>query len=199
MGFTVGITGNIGSGKSTVCKIFESLGIPVFYADDFAKSKLNDTEVQHKILVKFGSSILNKKNKIDKKALAAIVFTDEQKLGELNSIIHPEVYQGFIHWKNNQRNAPYVIMEAAILFESGFNEYVDFSVNIHAEKQTRMERIIKRDKTDEESILNRIDKQFSDSEKIKRADHTIQNSGKELLIPQILELDKKFRTIKTGS
>ncbi len=191
----IGLTGNIGSGKSIICMVFESLGIPVFYADIEAKKILHNKKLTNIITEVLGKEILNTEGEIDNKKLASTVFGNKQKLGLLNDLIHPEVYQAFTKWLDHQNNSKYAIIEAAILFESGFDKYVDLSINVYAEKSIRIKRISKRDKIKETEILKRMNNQLSDEEKIKLADFTIYNDGK-LVIPQILDLHKKISSMK---
>ena len=188
MTLVVGLTGNIGSGKSTISKIFTTLKIPVFYADEEAKKVLFSNENKDKLINAFGDKITNKHKNIDKQKLASIVFTSETLLKKLNDIIHPEVYKRFLSWAENHKTAQYLIMEAAILFESGFDKYVDISINVHADKDIRLNRVIKRDNTDEKLVLARMNNQLSDKRKSELADYTIDNNGVKLLIPQLLEI-----------
>ncbi|MBC34564.1 MAG: dephospho-CoA kinase [Bacteroidetes bacterium] len=190
MTLRIGLTGNIGSGKSSAAKAFEVLGIPVFYADDESKSLLNTAEVQNEIIEIFGKEIVDNK-KVDRLKLASIVFTDKEKLSQLNQILHPRVYELFIEWVNEQ-NSLYIILEAAILFESGFDKYVDKTINVFAKKSSRIRRVSKRDNIDRESIQDRMDNQWSDAKKKELADHNLDNNDNEMLLPQILKLHKSL-------
>jgi len=145
MTLKVGLTGNIGSGKSTICKIFNALKVPVFYADEEAKILLDSPTIYEKLINTFGEKISNENNKIDKLKLASIVFADSKLLQILNNIIHPEVHQRFNEWLKDHKADTYIIMEAAILFESGFDKYVDYTINVHSDKKIRLNRVIMRD------------------------------------------------------
>lgn len=197
MSLKIGLTGNIGSGKSTICRIFSSIGIPIFYADIESKKLLDSPTIYKKLILVFGEKI-STNNKIDKIKLASIVFTDPDLLKQLNNILHPEVYDCFQDWLKTQSESDYVIMEAAILFESGFDKYVDYSINIHADKNIRLERVMLRDGIDKQSVLARMQNQLSDELKIKNADYTIENNEYDLVIPQVLKLHKLFKS-KRGS
>lgn len=198
MTLKVGLTGNIGSGKSTISKIFSALNIPIFYADDEAKLVLNSPVIYDKLISVFGEQISLKKDSIDKTKLASIVFNDPNSLQILNNIIHPEVHKRFIKWLEAYKSSKYVIMEAAILFESSFDKYVDLSINVHADKSIRSERVVKRDNIDINSVLARMQNQLSDEKKIKLADYTIDNNGNKMVLPQVLKIHEYLKN-KRGS
>lgn len=188
----VGITGGIGSGKTTVCKIFELLGIPVFYADQAAKELMQHDEVlKLKLMEKFGTDTYLPDESINRNYLANIVFTDEAQLVALNAIVHPAVFSAFDQWLGKQ-SAKYVVKEAALLFESGSHQLCDFNVLVQAPEEIRIERVMKRDQITKEQVLGRIAQQMSDEDKSKLADYLLMNDEKELLIPQILNLDQKL-------
>ncbi len=184
----VGITGGIGSGKTTVCKIFELLGIPVFYADDEAKKLYGDKKIVSKVVKIFGKKILDSNKKVDKKKLAEIVFNHKPSLVKLNVIIHPEVKRKFDEWKKKQKGAKYVVKEAAIMIESGSHKDVDFLVSVTADKELRINRIINRDKVNKKDIKKRISEQISDKERAKYSDAIIINDGNHSLIEQVLKI-----------
>ncbi len=191
----IGLTGNIGSGKSTIAKIFNILEIPVYHADIEAKKFLTDQTVIQELINKFGSNILSE-NKIDNKKLAAIVFEDKKSLSFLNNLIHPLVNTDFENWVNSlSSHYHYVIQEAAILFESNFDKYVDKTIMVTASQDIRMERIAKRDGITQTEILQRMENQWSEEQKIKLADFLINNNGDELIIPQVIEIHKKIRQL----
>jgi len=189
----VGITGGIGSGKSTVCKVFRVLGIPVFEADSVAKKLLNnDLQIREQLIQLFGASVYLPDGTIDRKYLAGIVFSNSPLLGQLNSIVHPAVRKAFNEWYLTQ-NAPYIIHEAAILFESGFYKMMDKTITVVTDENERIERVVKRDEITAELVRQRMKNQWSDEEKIKLADFVIGNNDRELIIPQIVEIDKKIK------
>jgi len=189
----VGITGGIGSGKTTVCKVFSVLGIPIFVADSIGKQLMNeDPQLKEQLIHRFGPAVYLSDQTIDRKYLANIVFNDPSSLEKLNSVVHPAVHKAFEEWYLKQE-APYVLHEAAILFESGFNRMMDFTITIVTREEERIARVMKRDKISEELVRQRIRNQFTDEERIKLADFVISNNEEDLIIPQILEIDKKIR------
>lgn len=188
---TVGITGGIGSGKSTVCAVFELLDIPVYYADTEAKKILDDPEIQQLIRGTFGNEIING-SKIDRKKLAAIAFNDPQKLAALNSIVHPAVKQHFASWCEAHKSYAYVLKEAAILFESETYKNVQKIITVTAPPEVKISRVMKRDGVTREEVEKRMSSQISDEEKIKRSDFVLLNNEEELLIPSILEIHRQL-------
>jgi len=189
----IGITGGIGSGKSTVCKVFSVLGIPVFEADRIAKKLMNtDQEMREKLVNLFGAAVYLPDQTIDRKYLAGIVFNDPSLLAQLNAIVHPVVRKTFFDWCDQQQS-PYIIHEAAILFESGFYKMMDKTITVATSENERIQRVMKRDELTLELIKERIRNQWSDEERIKLADFVIRNNDDELIIPQIIEIDKKIR------
>ena len=189
----VGITGGIGSGKSTACKVFKVLGIPVFEADSAGKQLMNtDAELQAQLIDLFGSSVYLPDQTIDRKYLSEIVFNNPSLLAKLNSIVHPAVRKAFESWVQNQRS-PYVLLEAAILFESGFYKQLDKTIVVVTDEAERVERVMKRDSITEEQVRQRIHNQWTDEQRINLADFVIGNNDNELIIPQIVEIDKKLR------
>jgi len=190
----VGITGGIGSGKSTVCKVFKTMGIPVFEADLVAKQLMNnDPELRKQLIHLFGSSVYQSDQTIDRKYLAGIVFSNPSLLAKLNEVVHPAVRKTFDDWFLNQ-NAPYVIHEAAILFESGFYKIMDKTITVVTDELERIDRVIKRDHITVEMVRQRMKNQWNDEQRIKLADFVIGNNDNQLIIPQIIEIDKKLRT-----
>ncbi len=188
----LGITGGIGSGKTTVCRLFELLGIPVYYADDESKKLLEEDQlVKEQVIKTFSDSILNDLGTIDRKKLAAIVFNNKEQLEKLNAILHPAVGQHFENWLKKQ-NAVYILKEAAILFESGAYKQVDKVLTVVAPLELKIQRTMKRDGVSREVVEKRIELQMSDEEKIKRSDFVITNNEQELLIPQVLSLHKQL-------
>ncbi|MGE0020996.1 MAG: dephospho-CoA kinase [Draconibacterium sp.] len=193
MTLAVGITGGIGSGKSTVCKIFRLLGVPVFEADLVAKDIMNSSKtVITKLSAWFGDDIYTN-GLLNRKKLASYIFESEEWLQKVNALVHPLVRDEFLRWKNSQE-VPYTIYEAAILFESGFYQLMDVNILVTAPEQLRIERVKERDNLTAEHILARMAKQWTDVEKRKLASAEIVNDNSTLIIPQILEIDKKLKT-----
>lgn len=188
----IGLTGGIGSGKSTVAKIFETIGIPVYYADDAAKILMNtDPALKEAIIKNFGEQSY-KDDKLDRSYLASVVFPDKQKLELLNSLTHPATIQAANDWMKKQ-TSPYVIKEAALLFESNAHKHLDHIIGVSAPLELRIKRVIKRDGLSKEEIRQRISRQMDEEEKLKRCDFVIVNDEVQMVLPQVLELDKKFR------
>lgn len=187
----IGLTGGIGSGKSVVAKVFETLGIPVYYADDAAKRLMNtDKELKAAIIKNFGARSYTN-GKLDRKYLATIVFNDKEKLALLNSLTHPVTIRDAAEWMSRQ-SSPYIIKEAALLFESGADKNLDHIIGVDAPLPLRIKRVIARDGTSREEIMKRINRQMDEKEKMKRCDFVIVNNEQELVIPQVMELHHKF-------
>ncbi len=188
--FRVGLTGGIGSGKSTVARILEVLGVPVFHADEEGKRSLSEDEaVKRRVIEVFGASMYAGGDP-DRVALAAIVFTNAEALAKLNAIVHPAVRERFRAWAEEQR-APYVVMEAAILTESGGHRAMDHLVVVSAPEDARIQRVIMRDGTSEEHVRARMHNQASEEERSALADTVILNDGSQLVIPQVLALHER--------
>lgn len=187
----VGITGGIGSGKSTVCSVFELLGIPVYYSDEESKKLLDkDSNVKELIIKTFGNEVLNDLGLIDRKTLGAIVFQDKNKLEKLNAILHPSVAIDFEEWAKKRQTFKYILKEAAILFESGANKQVDKVITVAAPTGLKISRAMKRDVLTQDQVMQRMKNQMSDEEKIKLSEFVIYNDEEQLLIPQIIVLHK---------
>ena len=189
---TVGITGGIGSGKTIICKVFKQLNVPVYNADSEAKILIaTDKQVQSKITAVFGENIF-RDGELDRKKLAEIVFNDSSALKKLNNIVHPAINNHFQTWLLSQTH-PYVIKEAAILFESGSYKLMNYTVTVTAPESVRIQRVMKRDNIPQEAVKKRMENQMSDQEKIKRSNFVIYNDDKQLVLPQVIDLDKKFK------
>lgn len=189
----IGITGGIGSGKSTVCKIFETFGVPVYYADIEAKKITNnDPEIRRQLISLYGEEIYLPSGTINREKLAGIIFSNKQELKKVNSIIHPVVKKYYRNWVTENKNHKYLLKEAAILFESGSYKEQDLIITVVSPLEKRIERVQKRDGHSRETVLKKIENQMSDEEKIKKSDFVIYNDDKKMLIPQVLELHKKF-------
>lgn len=188
----VGITGGIGSGKTTTCQIFEALGIPVYYADQRAKQLMvNNDKLKRKIIQAFGERAYQN-GELNREYLAKEVFGSKERLSVLNGLVHPAVGNDFEEWLDENKQSPYVLKEAAILFESGAYQNVDVAVLVIAPTEARIDRVSKRDGSSRDEIIQRMNNQWTQERKAKLADHIINNDGTQLLIPQVLELHRKF-------
>jgi dephospho-CoA kinase len=187
----IGLTGGIGSGKTTVAKIFELLRVPVYYADAASK-KLYHTNAELKQDMKkhFGEQIY--KNEIlDKGQLAAIVFNDEKKLALLNGLVHPRTIRDAEEWMERQI-APYVIKEAALIFEGGSASGLDFVIGVRAPKHLRIKRVMDRENISRNEVLTRMQRQIDEEIKMRLCDFVIVNDEQQAVIPQVLALHQKF-------
>lgn len=187
----IGLTGGIGSGKTTIANFIKSLGIPVYIADDEAKKLLNDETIQKEIKNAFGETIFEN-NLLSKERLSQIVFNDRDKLKKLNGIIHPAVKAHFNEWLKDHKKAPMVVKEAAILFESGSDQDCDAVITVVAPINTRIERVKKRDKISEQEVLNRIKNQWSDEMRLEKSDYSIENNDLTKAFQQVDEILKKI-------
>lgn len=186
-GLKLGITGGIGSGKTSVCRVFSILGIPVFSADPVAREIMdNDDQVIKQINIITGRNMYEK-GELDRQALAALIFNDTSLLEKVNALVHPVVFDHFKRWELEQE-APYVIMEAAILFESGASKLVDRIASVVAPVEERVARVIKRNRLTREQVLDRIRNQMDDEERIRISDYVIYNSENDMIIPAVLKI-----------
>jgi len=187
----IGLTGGIGSGKSTVAKVFEVLGIPVYYADEAARRLMNENkELRTAIIKSFGEASYNN-GELDRKYLASVVFADKEKLKLLNTLTHPATIRDAEGWMNKQ-TSPYIIKEAALLFESGAAEHLDKVIGVFAPPLIRIKRVMDRDGLTEEEVKKRINGQMDEELKMKQCDFVITNDEQQLVVPQVLELHQKF-------
>ena len=192
MTLKIGLTGGIGAGKSTVAKIFQSLGAPVFFADMVAKEIIReDAWIRQQIISVFGSEAYQGKE-YNSAFIAGQVFANKELLKQLNKIVHPKVHESFNNWYQQNLNAIYVIEEAALLIESGGKAFFDHIVVVTAPLDIRIERLMSRDLISEEQIRKRINSQLKEEEMILHADSVITNGESDLLIPRVIELHNKF-------
>lgn len=188
----VGVTGGIGSGKSTVCRVFSMLGVPVYDSDSRARELMNsDPALVYAIKQAFGGNAYLG-GRLDRSYLAGKVFSDSSALKKLDSIVHPAVMRDFDTWASRQET-PYVILESAIIFEAGLRGRLDRVVTVSAPEELRVERVMARDGSDREQIRARMANQMTDPEREGQADYVIRNDEKSLVWEQVLELDAVFR------
>jgi dephospho-CoA kinase len=189
----VGLTGGIGSGKSTVAKIFSILGIPIYYADVRAKWLMAyNEELKKQILIHFGDKSYTADGELNRSYLAETVFSDEEKVKTINSLVHPAVKKDFENWASLQ-NSPYVLKEAALLFETGSFIDLDKIINVSAPLKIRITRVLLRDlHRTEKQVHDIIDKQMPDEEKNQKSDFVIKNADNKLLIPQVLQIHREL-------
>ncbi|MGS2761262.1 dephospho-CoA kinase [Sinomicrobium sp. M5D2P9] len=192
----IGLTGGIGSGKSTVASMFSELGIPVYIADTEAKKLMHTPEVRAKITEAFGEKAYTDAGP-DNAYIAGIVFKDKEKLAVLNGIIHPEVGRHFKEWYALQKGT-YVIKEAAILFESGAYKDCDAVIMVTAPLETRIERVMLRDAVSREAVMNRIENQWDDDKKVQLSDYVITNINLEETRKQVRELHSRLIKVKAS-
>lgn len=187
----LGVTGGIGSGKTTVCKIFSILGVPVFSADETARTIMESDMVVAEAVKRAVGTDVYKDGILERRKLAAIVFNNPDLLKRINTIVHPAVFQEFTKWEKKQQ-FPYVIMEAAILFESGADMMVDKVLTVIAPENERIRRVARRNNLTEKEIIERIRNQHSDYFRVERSDFVVDNSGNILVIPQVLRIHEEM-------
>jgi dephospho-CoA kinase len=188
----VGLTGGIGSGKTMVCRVFESLGVPVYYADLSARFLVdNRQDIRDELIALLGKDIYDKQG-LNRPLFSSRVFQHKQLLEKANYIIHPKVRDDFYQWAEKYRDLDYVIEEAAILFESGGNRMMDKCITVIAPLEIRMERVMKRAGMTRERILDIMNNQWPDEEKAILSDFVITNDEKSLILPQLLLIHQEF-------
>ena len=193
----IGLTGNIGSGKTFVASVFDTLGISIFNADLEARKLYEETSVIENLREIFGDGIFTSDQDIDRQALAQIVFKDPLKLARLNELIHPLVRGKFAAWTVKKDNEPYVIYEAAILMESGHYKELDRVILVTAPEEVRIHRVIKRDGVTKELVLARMANQWEEEQKIPLADFVINNDGLQMVIPQVIRVHEQLMDLIT--
>jgi dephospho-CoA kinase len=191
----VGLTGNIGSGKSIIAGIFSVLQVPVYHADLESRQLLRDASVKESIRRQFGATIFTADGQVDRKQLGNIVFTDPEKLRILNDLLHPLVLEHFRGWCHQHHSSPYILHEAAILYESGIAGEFERVIHVACPEETAIGRVIIRDQTTREEVLNRMRFQLNEKEKATLADFIIRNDGSELVIPQVLDIHSRLLKI----
>lgn len=194
----IGLTGGIGSGKTTVANEFATHGIPVYITDQEAKKLMQSDTVLTQIRALFGDAVFEN-GELVRERLSEIVFNDSDSLTKLNSIVHPAVKQHFKQWLSEHQKDPYIIYESAILFESGSYKECDFIINVVAPIEIRIKRVIDRDKTTREKVLERIKNQWNDEEKSSKSDFIIENTTKEALNLGIVKILKFLRIKQMNS
>lgn len=188
----VGITGGIGSGKSTVCKVFEFLRIPVYSTDIEAKRLMNcDQSIIEALIHRFGKEVYTEDGLLNRAFLASKIFQSKMELKFVNSVVHPAVRKDFEHWAKVQ-NAPYVIQESALIFESKNQSVFDYVVSVSASEETRIERVVERDGCTVDDVKNRLKSQLAQDIKDRMATFVLQSDRNDLLLPQIIEIHNKI-------
>ena len=189
--YKVGITGGIGSGKSTVCELLKGYGVAVYDSDSRAKELMNtDEDIRQQLIATFGEECYNAEG-LNRAFLAGKVFGNDEALQQLNAIVHPAVRADFRQWAEVQ-NSAYVVLESAILFDAGFESEVDATLAVLAPMQERVKRTMARDGADKESVMRRIEHQMGDDELHRRATHTLVNLLRDYLESDIEQLHKRF-------
>lgn len=186
----IGLTGGIGSGKSTVAKFFSELGTPVYIADSQAKKIMDYPETIREVQAIFDENITDENGKLDRKKIASIVFNNPEKLQQLNGVIHPKVNEDFKNWLKQHKEFPYIIKEVAIIFETQTEKQFDKIILVTAPEKLRIERVMKRDNISEKQTLERMKNQLSDEEKIKKSDFIITNTDLKSTKKEIKKLHK---------
>jgi dephospho-CoA kinase len=192
MAVIIGLTGGIGSGKTTLVNYMESLGIPVFIADEEAKKAMQSPQVLDNVKANFGNAIFENGH-LNRQQLASIVFSNPDKLKELNSIIHPEVKRLFAIWLDQHKTVPFVVYEAAILFESGSYQNCDYIITVTAALEDRIIRVMQRDNCSREQVIQRINAQWTDEERALKSNYVIDNTSTQSAKH---EIDKILKILK---
>ena len=194
MPIKIGITGGIGSGKSTITKVFKLLGVPVYYADAATKRLYKtDKDLMQKIKAHFGDDIYNG-DELNRTKLASMVFNNPARLELLNNLVHPPTIKDAEEWLQSQTTA-YVLKEAALLFESGSVASLDYVIGVYAPQHLRLKRVMDRDHITREEVLHRMNRQINEELKMKLCDFVITNNEQELVIPQVLNLHQRLLQI----
>jgi len=192
----IGLTGGIGSGKSMVATIFSNLGIPVYESDSRAKQLMETDETTRNAVIELLGSKAFVDDQLNRTWIASQVFSDQDKLDQLNAIIHPTVFKDLMSWaeQDQQKNAPYLIQESAILFEENLTERFHAIILVVADQETRIARVIARDNVPREKVMKRIQHQWPDERKIPLSDYVIFNDGERSLMAQVMDVDRVIRS-----
>jgi len=191
----IGLTGGIGTGKSIVGKVFSLMGIPVYISDIEAKRLINENLIiREQLVARFGKEVYLQNEKLNRKYLSDIIFNQPDALQDVNAIVHPVVREDFANWCKINSEAPYVIQESAILFDTGLYKNFDKIISVTAQEDIRISRVTKRDSVSEESVKERIKNQIAESVKVKKSDYVIYNNT-ELILPQIIKIDTELRNV----
>lgn len=185
----IGLTGGIGSGKTTIANYFEEMGVPVYIADNGAKKVMHSQEIAEEVKTAFGHDIFDGEV-LNRAKLAQIVFNDKEELAKLNAIVHPAVKRDFEKWMLDYKNFEYVVYEAAILFESGRYKDCDVIITVTAPEEVRIERVIKRDNTTREQVLSRMKMQWNDEKRISKSNFVINNNNLKIAKEEVLKILK---------
>ncbi|AWK05427.1 dephospho-CoA kinase [Flavobacterium crocinum] len=185
----IGLTGGIGSGKTTIANYFQEMGVPVYIADDGAKRVMQSGSILDEVKLEFGQNIFDGEV-LNRAKLAQIVFNDKEKLAKLNAIVHPAVKRDFESWLLQYKKLDYVIYEAAILFESGRYKECDVIITVTAPQEVRIERVIQRDKTTREQVLSRMKMQWNDEKRISKSNFVINNNNLKIAKEEVVKILK---------
>ncbi|MEY4002464.1 MAG: hypothetical protein RIT07_506 [Bacteroidota bacterium] len=191
----VGITGGIGSGKTTVCRVFETLGVPVYYADAEAKKLYaENSELKNRLVAVFGPAIISQ-GAVNTARLAEIAFASPENIAQINAIVHPYVFEHYENWCGEHDNHPYTLKEAAILFESGSYKRVQKTIGVIAPESERVSRVMLRDGCSKEEVIKRMSRQMPQDALASRCDFLIQNNNQHSIIEQVLEIHRQLLTL----
>jgi dephospho-CoA kinase len=191
----VAVTGNMGSGKSLVCRVFETLGVPVFYSDTVAKNLYNYPDILKKMVEKFGERILTSSGILDRKHFASVIFNDREALQYVSSIIHPEVYKLFEKWSLQQQDKPWCIKESALVFETGHYKQFDKIILVYAHDDVLVERVTMRDGSLPDDVRSRLANQLPVESKLALSHYHILNDNSDLILPQLLKINEELNQL----
>lgn len=193
----IGLTGSIGSGKTTIAKVFTTLGVPVYFSDTEAKKILDNPDVIEEVVKIMGPDVITEHGLVDRKIMANKVFNDVEKLQWLNSLIHPRVRKHFIDWVETHGDKPYIIQESAIMLETGFSKFFDKIIVVSCPLEERIKRVVKRDGMSREEMMERMENQWSEELKLMKADMVIKNDDAILALPQIINHHEYILSLAT--